>query len=315
MFLRLWIIIKRTFLGFSKDNCTQQAAAITYYILFSIAPLAIFVIALLGVFLNGEDVRERIVNWVLEIVPLTDTDGRDAVERIVAGAQNVSATVAIAGLVLTLWASLAVFASIRRALNNVWGISEHRPWAQGKLVDLLQVGIVGVVLLGSIALTGLLRTVREVSARHFGPLASDNNLWEMPGIIGPAFLTFGAFAVLYKIVPAARPRWRDVLPGALLATLLFEILKNSFAFYLANFNNFDVVYGSLAGILILLFYMFLASNILLVGAELTQTLGQYHAGALDEEIYPAIPPPPVSTRMLRALRGLFVRAPGDSSSP
>jgi|CXWL01.1.fsa_nt_gi membrane protein len=314
MLLRLWIISKRTFLGFSADNCSQQAAAITYYVLFSIAPLAIFVIALLGTFLNGEDVRQRIVDWVVEIVPLSDTEGRDAVERIVEGAQNVSATVAIAGLLLTLWASLAVFASIRRALNNVWSMTEHRPWAQGKLVDLLQVGIVSVVLLGSIALTGFLRTVREVSAGHFGVLASGNVLWETPGIVGPALLTFGAFAVLYKTVPAAHPRWRDVLPGAVLAALLFEILKVSFAFYLANFNNFDLVYGSLAGILIFLFYMFLAANILLVGAELAYTLSRFHAGALDAELYPATPPPSVAIRMMRALRGLFVRQPSDRSS-
>ncbi|MBI5290121.1 MAG: YihY/virulence factor BrkB family protein [Chloroflexi bacterium] len=307
MFIRLWVITKRTFLGFTSDNCTQQAAAITYYTLFSIAPLAIFTIAMLGLFFNGQEVRDKVVDWVLEIIPLSATEGRQSVSDIVEQVQNVSATVAVIGLFVTLWASLAVFASIRRALNTVWGITEHRPWAQGKLIDLLQVGVVSAVLLSSIVLTGFVRTVREVSSRHVGPLASDNNLWELPGIITPALLTFAAFGVLYKTVPAAHPRWRDVLPGAVLATVLFEVLKNSFAFYLANFNNFDLVYGSLAGLLIFLFYMFLASNILLIGGELVATLGEYHAGAFDAEINPPEPLPPVSTRVFRAMRGLFVR--------
>ncbi len=307
MFIRLWVITKRTFLGFTGDNCTQQAAAITYYTLFSIAPLAIFSIAMLGLFFSGQDVRDKVVDWVLEIIPLSDTEGRQSVTDVVEQVQSVSATVAAIGLFVTLWASLAVFASIRRALNTVWGIAEHRPWAQGKLIDLLQVGVVSLVLLGSIVLTGFVRTVREVSARHLGPLTNDNVLWELPGIIGPAALTFAAFALLYKIVPAAHPRWRDVLPGAMLGTLLFEILKNSFAFYIANFNSFDLVYGSLAGLLIFLFYMFLASNILLIGGELVATLGEYHAGAFDAEINPPEPLPPVSTRMFRAMKGLFVR--------
>ena len=101
-------------------------------------------------------------------------------------------------------------------------------------------------------------------------------------------LTLVTFVLLYRIVPASHPRWRDVLPGALLATLLFEALKNSFAFYVANFNNFDVVYGSLAGALLFLLYTFLSSNILLIGAELTRTLERYHNHELDAEIFPAV---------------------------
>ena len=104
-------------------------------------------------------------------------------------------------------------------------------------------------------------------------------------------------------MPASHPRLRDVLPGALLATLLFEVLKNSFAIYVANFNNFDVVYGSLAGALLFLLYTFLASNILLIGAELTRTMERYHNHELDAELFPPEPRPPVTTRALRAREG------------
>jgi membrane protein len=113
--------------------------------------------------------------------------------------------------------------------------------------------------------------------------------------------------LLYRIVPARHPRWRDVLPGALFATILFEALKTSFAFYVANFNNFDVVYGSLAGILLFLLYTWLSANILLLGAELSRTMQRYWAGDLDAEIYPTEAMPPVSTRVYRAVRALFLR--------
>ena len=307
MLLRLWIITKRTFLGFTGDSCTQQAAAITYYVLFSLAPLAIVLVAVLGVFLNGEDVQKRIVDWVLEVIPLSDPEGRDSVVKIVEGIQHVNATFAVLGVVVALWSSLAVFASMRRALNNVWGTSEHRPYVQSKIVDLLQVGVVCAVLLGSIVLTGLVRTAREISADYLGPIAGESRFWEIPSAVAPALITLGAFCVLYRIVPAAHPRWRAVVPGAILAALLFEILKNSFAFYVANFNNYNFVYGSLAGILLFLFYMFLASNILLIGAEFVKTMQGYLGGAFDAELHPLEPLPPVRTRMMRSLRGMFVR--------
>ena len=85
--------------------------------------------------------------------------------------KRVSGPVAAAGLLGTLWTASAVFASIRKSLNAVWGVEEHRPWAQAKLVDLAQVGVLGAILLASLILTGVLRAIREVSARHVGPLA------------------------------------------------------------------------------------------------------------------------------------------------
>jgi membrane protein len=206
-----------------------------------------------------------------------------------------------------LWTASAVFASIRKSLNTVWGVEEHRPWAQAKLVDLAQVAVLGAMLLASLVLTGVLRAARHLSAAYVGPLANRNPLWGVPPIVLPALLTFATFALMYRIVPATRPRWRDALPGAMLATLLFEVLKDSFAFYVANFNNFDVVYGSLAGALFFLLYTFLSSNILLVGAEFTRTMERYHRHELDAEIFPVDPPTPVTTRALRAVKGLFIR--------
>jgi membrane protein len=304
---RIWILTKQTYLSFARDNCTQLAAAISYYVLFSIIPLAILTVSVAGLVLGSEDVRTSITNRILDAVPLSETEGRSAVESALDSVKRVSGPVAALGLLGTLWTASAVFASIRKSLNTVWGVDEHRPWAQAKLVDMAQVGVLGAILLASLVATGVLRTIRQISAEHVGPLANRNPLWELPPIFLPALLTLTTFVLLYRIVPASHPKWRDVLPGAALATLLFEVLKDSFAFYVANFNTFDVVYGSLAGALLFLLYTFLASNILLAGAELTRMLERYHNHELDAEIFPAEPPPPVTTRMLRALRGLFVR--------
>lgn len=303
---RVWIITKQTYLCFARDNCTQLAAAISYYVLFSIIPLAILAVSIASLVLNSDAVRSDITNRILSAVPLSQTEGRSAVENALDSVQRVSGPVAALGLLATLWTASAVFASIRKSLNAVWRVDEHRPWAQAKLVDLAQVGLLGIILLASLVLTGVLRTIREVSAAHVGPLTNSNPVWEVPSYALPAMLTFATFILMYRIVPASHPKWRDVLPGAILATLMFEVLKTSFAIYVANFNNFDVVYGSLAGALLFLLYTYLASNILLAGAELTRIMERYHNHELDTEIFP-VNPQPTMTLVLRALRSLFVR--------
>jgi membrane protein len=307
MFKRAWVLIKHTYLGFTRDDCPQLAAAISYYVLFSIVPLVILIVSILGFVLNSEQIRDEVVNRVLDIVPLNETEGRSAVETALNSVKSVSGPVAAFGLIGTLWTASAVFASIRKALNRVWGADEHRPWAQQKLIDFEQIGLLATILLSSVVLTAILRTIRTKTPGAAGPLAGHSPLWEIPPVLLPAALTFITFALLYRIVPAAKPRWRDALPGALIATVLLEVLKNSFAFYVANFNNFDVVYGSLAGLLLFLFFTYLSSAILLIGAELSRTFQRYHADEFHAEIYPAGPQTPVTTRALRAVKGLFVR--------
>jgi membrane protein len=309
MFKTIWVFTKQTWIFFSRHNCPQQAAAISYYVLFSIIPVAILSVSIIGFVLTNEERRSDLVNEILDTIPLTQTEGRDEVESALDTVQRVSGVAAAVSIVATIWASSGMFGSIRRALNIVWSADEHRPWAQGKLVDFAQVGGLSAILFGSIVLTGLMRAIREASADYAGPFANENFFWEIPAILIPAAVSFATFALLLKVVPAAHPRWRDVLPGAFFATIVFEALKNTFAIYVANFNNFDVVYGSLAGVLLFLFFTYLASNILLMGAELSHTFWRYHTGALEDLIHPKVPQPTAMQQLTRALKGLFVRQP------
>ncbi|MEX2246289.1 MAG: YihY/virulence factor BrkB family protein [Dehalococcoidia bacterium] len=304
---RIWVLTKHTYLGFTGDNCTQQAAAISYYVLFSIIPLAIFVLSVFSAVFATEDLRRDIVDRVLDVVPLTADDGRQAVQDTLDDVRRVSGPIAALSLIAMLWTASAVFASVRRALNAVWRVGEGRPFFRAKLIDFAQVGVLSIFLLTSMVLTGVLRAIREVSAEHVGPLANESPLWEVPPVVLPAVLSCAAFFVLYRIVPAARPEWRAVIPGAIFATILFEALKNTFAIYVANFNNYDVVYGSLGALLLFLLYTFLASNILLLGAELSRTFARMYAGELAEEISPTRPGPSMAEQALRAFKGLFVR--------
>jgi membrane protein len=307
---KLFVIGKNTALGYTTDSSGQQAAAITYYVLFSMVPLGIFGLSVLGRFLGTEEVQQQVVDWIMETLPFTPVEGRRQVEEFVAGLQSISTSLAIIGVIAALWGSLGMFSAVRRSLNNIWGMREERPFVQSKLVDLFQVGLVALVLLGSVILTGFLRVARQISTNIGGPISGDSPFWELPTALIPLLVTFVAFCGLYKIVPAARPRWRSVVPGALLAAILFEVLKQGFAIYVANFNNYDAVYGALGGVMLFLFSLYLSSCILLVGGELIETLERYHSGALDHELQPIVMPTrkqAIRERAIRAVKGLFVK--------
>jgi membrane protein len=302
-----WVLTKQTFRGYARANSALYAAAIAYYILFSIVPIAILAFSVFGFVLRDESRRDEMVDYVLDQLPLTQTEGRQDVADLLDSVQSASGAIAVVGIVVALWTASSVFSAVRRALNNVWRTDEQRPFAQGKLVDFLQIGLLSALLIVSMVATGFVRAVRQASADQWGPIAGQSPLWEIPFVLIPAAVTFLTFTMLYHVVPATRPSLRDVLPGAIVATLLFEALKNSFAIYVANFNNYDVVYGSVAGIALFLFYMYLSSVVLLFGAEVAHTSERFHRGEFEEEIHPTVPGESISEQALRALKGLFVR--------
>ncbi|MBF6599519.1 MAG: YihY/virulence factor BrkB family protein [Dehalococcoidia bacterium] len=312
---RLWVVARHAFFGFRDDRCSRLAAAVSYYALFSIVPLAIFLLSIFGFVLNNASVRKDVIDQILNQLPLSEANGRTTVENTLNNVKQISGPAAVLSLLVTLWTSTTMFGALRSSLNSVFRVDEHRPFFQGKLLDIAQVGGIALFLIGSMVLTGLVKTVQSLSADRLGPLAGYTPLWDVAFILVPALVSFAAFLALYRIVPAARPTLLEALPGALIATLLFEVLKNTFAIYVANFNNYDVVYGSLAAILLFLLYMYLSSNIVLIGAEVSATVSRLERGDYAAEFAPGPPGPPLATRLLGAVKGLFVRQHQAAPAP
>jgi len=269
------LIVKRTFQGYGRHNCSLLAAAISYYVLFSVVPLTIFLASIFGFVMRNENTRQDVVDRIVAATPLAPGEGTNLVRDTLEGVSRVSAPLTLLGLAGVAWSASAMFGSVRRSLGVVWGVERERPFVQQKLVDLAMMAGLGVVLLLSVVGTGFLRTLRETSTGWLGPLSANANwFWEAVRYLLPAVFSFALFATLYRFVPRAGVRFRDVWPAALLATVLFEALKNSFAFYVANFNNYNLAYGALGGILLFLLWTYLSVNILLLGAEVAARLAE-----------------------------------------
>ncbi len=232
------------------------------------------------------------------------------------GISGVSGALSVIGLLVSAYSASAMFASIRKSLNVVWSVKSRRPYFQQKLIDLAMVFIFGLILLVSVAGTITLRAIREFSDDALGPLSTGTSIfWDIVPFLLLAVFSFLLFAAIYRYVPATRIQFRDIWPGVLLATLLFEAMKNAFALYIANFDNFDVAFGALGGIMIFLVWVYATANIMLIGAEMASEYPRVRSDVYRREQTPAGPARTSSERAWRVVRGLFVHAQPRREQP
>jgi membrane protein len=307
------LLLRRSVQEFFDDDCTQRAAAISYYVLFSLFPFLIFLVGILGLVLQNSEVQQNLIDAVLDFIPLTEDEGRDEVSEAVRGVAGVSSgALGVFGLIGMAWAGSNMFGVIRRSINAAYDIQQQRPFVQQKLLDLTMVMGLGLFFLASVSATAFLRAVRQFSSDMavLGDAAERAGVvWDAASYLSPLGLSFLAFAVLYWVVPATNVRLRDVWPGALVAAVLFEATKVGFAFYLENFSNYDIVYGSLGAVAAFLFWVYLSVMILLFGVEVTSEYPRVLRGEYGET--EKKPPLPLRQRLVRQLRSLFVSEGDD----
>ncbi len=304
----LWTAVKK----FGEHNGGQLAASISYYVLFSIFPLLIFFVSVVGVFLS-ESAQRDVVDEVMSVIPLSEEDGRNEVEGAVDAVSGSSGqALGFLGLLGMGWAASGMFTAIRRSLNVIYHEQEFtRPFVQSKLVDLSLVLGVGLFFASSIFVTGALRVIRARSEdlAAVGDLSEELGLLWTLGILSIPFLfSFGAFTFLYAAVPAKNGTLRSAIPGAIIAALAFELVKNLFGFYVANFRDFDVVFGSLGAVAAFLFWVFISAQIMLFGAEISRAYQTVEHSAIKQGEFKGMGVP-FYLKVWRLVRGLFLRDP------
>jgi deazaflavin-dependent oxidoreductase (nitroreductase family) len=300
---------ERSISEFFADGCPQRAAAISYYALLSLFPLAIVTVAAFGIVVDDHVARSRVINFVLDQLPLREGRGRTELQRTLRRVTGQAGGFGVAGLLGMVLTSSAVMGSIRQALNTAWDAVDTRPFLQAKLIDILLVLGFGVLTAASIALdlVGQLATsvVEHLDASPSLAAAVAAVLLRL-GRLVPVLLMLVVFTALYRVVPVRGTRLRDIWPGVLLATVGFELARTGFAYYLAVVADYGAVYASLATVVAFLVFVFVAATVLLLGAEAASEWpavrsGEADAGADSE---------PLGRRIRNAAKGLVVRTDG-----
>jgi len=294
---------------FMADGCPKLAAAISYYALLALFPLAILLVAVAGLVLDDEAARSEIIEAILGRVPLRVDEGRAELEELLRTVTESAGATGAVGLVFLMLSASGVMGAVRFALNTVWNVVDPRPPLRGKALDVLLVLVAGVVVGASLILTFLVREISEVSEAELGAVgAAIGSVVLTLGQLLPAFLALMTFALLFRYIPATRVHTRHALAGGLLAALGYEGTKTLFAIYLENLSNLNAVYASLGTVVAFLVFVWLTANVFLFGAEFAQQL-PLQSGQADAD------PEPLGRRLVGALRGLVVQPPTPRGEP
>lgn len=246
---------------FMRNNCPYIAAGIAYWTLFSLFPLSLVGISILSYTNSSPEEQTRMVESIIENFPVSADYLLDLVNSV-SESRGTLGVIATIGLILS---GTAVFSAVRKGINHAWHVGQPHFFFLERGIDLL-------MLLG-VALLALFAAVLSTNVLGLAPL-EETSVWLLDGPIGKVFFetfvlaaTFGVLMLLYRFVPNTKVEWDDNWMGAMVGAVLFHGVRIGFSWYVANFGDFNLVYGSLAGIMVLLLWVYLSAMALVLGAE------------------------------------------------
>ncbi|MFE9747638.1 YihY/virulence factor BrkB family protein [Saccharothrix saharensis] len=286
-----WGVLKRTVKEFNDDNLTDWAAALTYYAVLSLFPGLLLLTALLG--LLGPDATKSIVDSLEALGP---GEAKDTIAGAIENLQKSQASglLAIVGLVTALWSASGYVGAFMRAANSIYDVEEGRPF--WKVIPLRLGLTIGVVVLLALTALGVTLTggVAEWLGEVLGLGSTFVTVWDVakwPVLFVLASLAIG---LLFWASPNVRqPSFLWITPGGLLTVVVWIAASLGFAFYVANFGSYNKTYGSLAGVIVFLVWLWISNLALLLGAELDAELERgrrIEAGLQPEGRDPVAPP-------------------------
>lgn len=264
-------MLKRTVSEFRADNLTDWAAALTYYAVLSIFPALIVLVSILG--LAGDSATNTVLDNINELGPGPAQDIISGAIEQIANSQGTAGVAFVVGLVAALWSASGYVGAFSRASNVVYEAEEGRPFWK---LRPLQIGMTLILL--------LLVAVSAIAVVISGPLAGE--VGKLFGLEGTAITVFNIvkwpvivlvlmtmLAILYYGAPNVRhPGFRWITPGGVLAVLLWIVASIGFALYVSNFSSYNATYGSLAGVIVFLIWLWISNIAVLLGVELNAEL-------------------------------------------
>lgn len=258
---------------FMDDQCTDLAAALTYYAVLASAPALLALVSILGLVGDGEKAVDSVLQSVEGVVPATTLD---MIEPLVENAANTDKAgfALVIGVVLALWSASGYVGAFSRSMNRIYEVQEGRPiWKLRPVmlgVTVITVLLAGLVV-GSLVLSGpVARQVGELVGLGDTAIA----VWQVAKWPVALLLVVVLVALLYHLTPNVKqPTFRWVSPGAILAILVWVLASAGFGLYLGSgFSSYGATYGTLAGVIIFLLWLWLTNLALLLGAELDAEL-------------------------------------------
>jgi membrane protein len=261
--------LKRTGKEFSQDNLTDWAAAMTYYGVLALFPALIALISVVGIVFSPTQITDALNQIAGQLGPASAVETlKGPIEGIASGGSK-TGIMLIVGILAALWSASGYVGAFMRASNIIYEVDEGRPiW---KLRPLQMLVTLAMILLVTLAAVSIVATgpVAEAVGSAIGVSDTFVTVWDYakwPVLVGIVTLML---AILYYASPNAKVgRFKFITVGAVVAVLVWIVASLAFAFYVSNFGSYDKTYGSLAGVVVFLVWLWITNVAILVGAQL-----------------------------------------------
>ena len=265
-------VAKRAFTEFKDDNVTDWAAALTYYAVLSIFPALIVLVSLLGLFGQGQSTVDALLGIVEDVGGPVDAL-KGPVTQVVQQQAGTAGLTLVIGVLGALWTASGYVGAFIRASNAIYEVEEGRKFYILRPLQIL-VTIVGVLLLTIITLAIVSSgSVAQAIGDAIGVGSTVVTIWNI--VKWPIIVVIVSLMIagLYHIAPNVKqPKFKWFTLGGFLALLLWVLASVAFGFYVGNFGSYDKTYGTLAGVISFLIWMWITNNVILFGAEVNAEL-------------------------------------------
>ncbi len=266
----LLVLLKDSFFAWQEDKAWRLGAALAYFTIFSLAPFLIIIITITSAIFGEQAVRGQIFS---EFQGLIGERGAGAVQTMLENAYtsggSLSAT--LFGIAMLIFGSTAVFVQLRQAINTIWGIAEKpistlRGYIKARIIAFTFILGIGFLLLVSLILSAVLSALRDYIGQYFSFLSNLVQITDF--LFSFAFITI-LFALIFRILPDARIKWKDIWVGSAMISFLFTIGKMAIGFYLGS-TDIVTSFGAASSLVLILLWTFYSAQIFLFGAEFTK---------------------------------------------
>ncbi|HEY4148604.1 MAG TPA: YihY/virulence factor BrkB family protein [Chitinophagaceae bacterium] len=278
---RFYNLLKSALLEFNRDNAIKLSASLSYYTIFSLAPLLIIIISLCGFFFGRAAVEGKVYRQLKGLVgPAASLQIEDIIRNIQQSKHTVAG--AVIGFAILLVGATGVFTEIQGSINYIWNINAKpkKGWLKLLINRLLSFSLVvalSFVLMVSLIVSAAMDLLSDKLKAYFAHVTV--YFLYMVNMALVLVIITSLFTVIFKVLPDARIRWRDAIYGAIFTALLFLLGKVLIGVYLGN-SSIGLTYGASASVIIILTWVYYSSIILYFGAEFTKVYALRHGGGI-----------------------------------
>ena len=280
----IWKAIKESANGFMDDKIMKLSGSLAYYMIFSMGPLLLIVITICTLFFARDAVQGKVYGQLEGFVGHdTALQLQQIIKSAAISGKNVIATVI--GLVFLIVGATSVFGEMQDSINMIWGLKPKpkKSWLkylQNRFLSFSVIIGLGFLLLVSLGFSALIEGFNDHLKGVFPHVTVA--LFYVLNLVITSVVTCLIFAVIFKVLPDAKIRWKDVVAGSVTTTILFLLGKTGISFYISQ-SNIGTTYGPAGSIVVLLLWIYYSSMILYFGAEFTKA----YAIQFGSEIHPA----------------------------